>query len=374
MSDRFGLTAMGMVCALGTDSETIYKRAMAGDTTGMEPCTNVLPDGDVSPFGYVHLTAEQEQAAPARCEALLLASVEQIRSQIEQAVAEYTTERIGIVIGTSNSTMEEFTKNPDHIDMATPSSFLKEKLQLKGPAFVISTACSSSSKVFGCARKLLVNGLCDAVIVGGVDSFARIVENGFYALEALSLTLTRPMGKNRDGINLGEGAALFLMEKNKGKIFLAGVGESSDAYHLTAPHPGGRGAEQAMRAALADAGLKPEEIDTINLHGTGTVYNDQMESRAIERIFGLRPICCSTKPMTGHTLGAAGAIELGLCWLMLDRQRGIFPHVLNDVRDDELPQFPLAEKGNHMQVRTVLSNSFAFGGSNASVILERDAE
>ena len=371
MHEQMGLTALGMVCALGTDCETIYRRGMAGDTTGMEPCRDVLPDGQTSPFGFVHLSAEQEKEGDSRCEALVWAAAVQILPQIEAAKKKYGAARIGVAIGTSNSTMEEFTATPDDIDMSTPACFLKRRLGIGGPAFVISTACSSSAKVFASARKLIENDICDVVIVGGVDSFARIVENGFCALEALSLRKTEPLGKDRDGINLGEGAALFLLSRESAEISLAGVGESSDAYHLTAPHPGGRGAESAMRAAVADAGLTPEEIDVINLHGTGTVYNDKMETQAIERIFGLRPLCGSTKPLTGHTLGAAGAIELGLCWLMLKHQRGVMPHCLNGERDDALPALPLAVLGNDYPFRTILSNSFAFGGSNAAVILRR---
>ena len=369
----YGLTALGMVCALGNECGEILSRAMAGSTEGMVPCRGILPDGAVSPFGRVELTREQVAAAPSRCEALLWAAATQILPAIEEAGRTCSPERIGVVIGTSNSTMEEFTANPDRIDMSTPALFLKRRLGIGGPAFVVSTACSSSAKAFASARRLLEGGLCERVLVGGVDSFSRVVENGFFALEALSQRPTAPLCRERDGINLGEGAALFIMGRERGEVSLRGIGESSDAYHLTAPDPEGRGAEQAMRAALEDAGLAPEEIDLIHMHGTGTRYNDVMESLAIERIFGTRPLCCSTKQMTGHTLGAAGAISLGLCWLMLKVRSGALPHVMNGSRDKGLPALSLSRPGNRDPVRTVLANAFAFGGSNASVILQRAA-
>ena len=369
---RVGLTALGLVCALGDDTRTILERALAGDTSFMRPWTGVLPAGAVSPFGRVDLP-EPEEAAEPRCARLLRMAADQLEPELASLRRRVAWERVGIVLGSSNSTMEEFTRCPSGgIDMATPASFLKGLLGTGGPAWVVSTACSSSAKAFASARRLLAGGICDAVIVGGADSFSRVVENGFFALEALSGELAQPMGKRRSGINLGEGAALFIMEREGGPVSLLGIGESSDAYHLTAPHPEGRGAADAMRAALADAGLPPEAIGYINLHGTGTVYNDRMESLAIRDVFGLSVPCSSTKPMTGHTLGAAGAIEAGLCWLMLDAGDRLLPHVFDGERDETLPPLPLVGLNERRPCRTALSNSFAFGGSNASLILGRE--
>ena len=195
--------------------------------------------------------------------------------------------------------------------------------------------------------------------------------NGFHALEAISPELTRPLSADRNGINLGEGAALFLLRKaGEGEtgVELLGVGESSDAHHLTAPDPEGRGAEASMRAALADAGLGPSDIDYINLHGTGTTYNDAMECGAVRRVFGDATPCTSTKPLTGHTLGAAGAIEAALCWIALKAGKGVPPHRVPSV-DTSLAPFPVPGVGNDTVFKTALSNSFAFGGSNATVIL-----
>ena len=189
-------------------------------------------------------------------------------------------------------------------------------------------------------------------------------------MEALSPRRTRPLAADRDGINLGEGAAIFIMRRGglgEG-VSLMGVGESSDAYHLTAPDPQGGGAEASMRAALADAGLEPGDIDYVNLHGTGTTYNDTMECAAVLRVFGTAVACSSTKPLTGHCLGAAGAIEAALCYLALKRGEGAPPHAVDGV-DRSLAPFPVPAVGDATALKTALSNSFAFGGSNATVIL-----
>jgi 3-oxoacyl-[acyl-carrier-protein] synthase-1 len=337
----------------------------------MRRIKGILPGGDSTPFGCVDLPEDFEPALGSRCERLIAAAYQQIKDNVDALKTRIPLERIGVVLGTSNSAMEEFTQHPTRIDMALPAAFLKRYAGLKGPAYVISTACSSSGKVFASARALIEKGICDAVLVGGVDAYTRLVVNGFYALEALSTEVARPFGKDRTGINLGEGAALFILEKGPAEVMLLGVGESSDAYHLTAPEPTGKGAESAMRAALADAGLTPEAVDMLNLHGTGTTYNDKMESQAVLRVFGEKIPCASTKPMTGHTLGAAGAIEAALCWLILKNKGPAIPHLLTGERDTTLPNFPLIEKGSTLHPKTILSTSFAFGGSNVALLLGR---
>jgi len=341
------LTDLGIVSALGCGRGETMRRLNAGDALGMRSIT--LAGGERTFFGFADLPDAAFAAAPTRVAALLDAAMAQL--DLDSLYREIPHERVGAVLGTSNSTMEEFTDNPDKIDMAYPAERLKERWGVRGPAWCVSTACSSSAKVFASARRLLDAGICDAVLVGGADARTRTVIEGFHALESLSPGRTRPLAPDRDGINLGEGAAVFIMRKSGeveewkgGRVELLGVGESSDAYHLTAPDPEGKGAEASMRAALADAGLKPSDISFVNLHGTGTVYNDAMECAAVERVFGDGICRFSTKPLTGHCLGAAGAIEAALCWLAL--------------RERESPC-------------RVLSNSFAFGGSNASVILGR---
>jgi len=187
-------------------------------------------------------------------------------------------------------------------------------------------------------------------------------------LGALSKIHTNPFSENRNGINLGEGAALFIMEKGDNGIKLLGIGESSDAYHLTSPEPTGSGAISSMEKALADAQLKPSDIDFINMHGTGTTANDAMESLAINNVFGENVLCASTKPLTGHTLGAAGAISMGLSWLML-KHNFVIPHVFDGVFASDCAKIHLSGKNENKEINRILCNAFAFGGSNASIIM-----
>jgi len=367
------LTDLGIVSALGIGVDETARRLFAGDTSGMRPVKGLV-GGDETLFGFAPLPAADFVAAPTRVGALLDAVLRQLEPALANLRREVPPARIGVVIGTSNSTMEEYTDNPDRIDMAYPAERVKAKLGLGGPAWCVSTACSSGAKAFASARRLLESGICDAVLVGGADAYTRTVVEGFHALEALAPTLTRPLCADRVGINLGEGAALFVMRRDEGRgaglVRLLGVGESSDAHHLTAPDPEGKGAEASMRAALEDAGLSPEDVDYVNLHGTGTTYNDAMECAAVRRVFGDRTPCSSTKPLTGHCLGAAGAIEAALCFLALGDGRRPPPHGASPV-DGALAPFPVPQVGDVRPLRTVLSNSFAFGGSNASVILGR---
>ena len=301
-----------------------------------------------------------------RANRLLLLAVQNMRAEQEAFVARHGAHRVAVVLGASNTGIDEAQRHVDRwldegakppemwfsqIELGTSADYLRRLLGVKGPAYVVSTACSSSAKAFAAARRLIAAGVVDAAVVGGVDGRCRFAMNGFHALGALSQGLCRPLAPDRDGINLGEGVALFTMEKAATsaalpQVFFAGAGETSDAHHATAPDPEGRGAEAAMRAALADAGLAPSDIGYVNLHGTGTQANDEMEMKAVRRVFGESFTAYeSTKPFTGHCLGAAGAVEAAICWLKL--QAG-------DVAG------------------AALSNSFAFGGSNASVVLAQE--
>lgn len=244
------------------------------------------------------------------------------------------------------------------------------------PGAFLQATLDGEQALVGAARRLLRQGLCDAVLVGGVDTLCQLTLNGFAALESLSPELCQPMSRNRQGINIGEGAALLLMTRednnaSDGSPALLGAGESSDAYHISAPHPQGLGAETAMRAALADAGLVPADVDYLNLHATATRKNDEMESRAVARLFPDGVAASGTKPLTGHTLGCAGATELALCWLAL-RDGRLPPHVWDGEADAELPQLALVAAGSRFgrsSRRVCLSNSFAFGGSNACLLI-----
>jgi 3-oxoacyl-[acyl-carrier-protein] synthase-1 len=219
-------------------------------------------------------------------------------------------------------------------------------------------------------------GVCDAIVAGGVDTLCAFTLAGFAALESVSRTRCQPFSVNRSGINIGEGAALFLMSRDEAAVTLMGWGEASDAHHISAPDPAGRGADLAIRQALQRAGVEPDALDYINLHGTATLQNDAMESKVVNALFGDRVALSSTKAMTGHTLGAAGAIEAGLCWLAMqdNNPQGLLPpHLWDGAADPALPALQLAAPQQTLgrPLRRALSNSFAFGGTNAALIFGR---
>lgn len=387
---RFFLNKMSCACALGNTNAQVLESALAGSTKGMVSLKGEVPSREIK-FGLVSadLPEIKDKAFDFRTVRLLMYCVEKCRSDFDALISKYGKERVAIILGSSNTGIDEATRHvskwietgvrPDgfsfeQIQLGSPVKYLQKVLGVTAPAYVVSTACSSSAKVFASARRLIESGIVDAAIVGGVDGRCRFATNGFNALEALSHGDVAPFSASRDGINLGEGAALFTMETepdfdNGFCVRLAGVGETSDAYHATAPDPEGKGAEASMRAALEEAGMGAEDVEYVNMHGTGTLANDEMEGRAIWRVFGDKVLCASTKALTGHCLGAAGAVEAALGWLML-KYGGIIPHVGTSVVDSAIPQIKLAQKtdaGN--RVKNFLSNSFAFGGSNASVLL-----
>jgi 3-oxoacyl-[acyl-carrier-protein] synthase-1 len=228
--------------------------------------------------------------------------------------------------------------------------------------------------VFAAGQRLLDADFCDAVIAGGSDSLCKLTTNGFDALEAMAPGICNPFSINREGINIGEGAALLLMSRDEGPIRLLGVGESSDAWHMSAPEPSGKGAELAIRGALDQAALAPQQVGYINLHGTATPKNDEMESCVVNRVFGPDVPCSSTKSQIGHTLGAAGAQEVGLCWLLLDDlnvNKQLPMHLWDGAADPDLATIGLTVEGDAWQQDVCMSNSFAFGGSNVCVIIGR---
>ncbi len=375
---EYVLKNLGFVCALGANHEDIIKNAATGNTQAMF-ANDVYVDNVKIPFGIAPVASSNE----LRCFDLIDCALNQISADLELLKKTYDIHRLGIVIGSSNTGVHEAQKHIDQalcsgdkidkrvlkeLELGTPAEYIKNKTGFDGPAFCVSTACSSSLKVFQSARDLINNDICDAVLVGGVDARCDFALNGFYALSALSKKHTNPMSKNRDGINLGEGAALFIMEKSCCGIKLLGVGESSDAYHLTSPDPTGTGAMSSMRKALVDANLSEQDINFIIMHGTGTSANDSMESLAINSVFENDVLCASTKPLTGHTLGAAGAISMGVAWLML-KHNFIIPHIYDGIKDENCKNIKLAQIGDKCGLQNILCNAFAFGGSNASVII-----
>lgn len=306
------------------------------------------------------------------------------------AIARYGADRIGVFMGTSTSGILSSEVAYRHRDPATGrlpadhhyrethnaysvADFVRSYLHVEGPATVVSTACSSSAKVFATAQRMIQLGLIDAAVVGGVDSLCLTTLYGFSSLQLVSPNPCKPFDAQRDGISAGEGAAFALLERATGPhadaILLTGVGESSDAYHMSSPHPEGLGARSAMAAALATAGLQPQDIDYINLHGTATPSNDSVEDIAVTALFGSTTPCSSTKGYTGHTLGAAGGIEAVICALAL--REGLIPGGVGTETLD--PQLHCNYQLDTQQrtLRHVLSNSFGFGGSNCSLIFSR---
>jgi 3-oxoacyl-[acyl-carrier-protein] synthase-1 len=264
---------------------------------------------------------------------------------------------------------------PDDYSILTQHAFhglvdaLASHLGIVGPRYVVSTACSSSAKVFGSALRLMQSDLVDAVLVGGADSLCQITLRGFSSLGILSEHLCRPFGQGRDGINLGEGAALLLLERQEGGIQVRGVGESSDAHHMSAPDPEGKGARMAIMQALQQAGLDGKEVDYVNAHGTGTVLNDHMESRVLLEVCGKDVPVVSTKGYTGHMLGAAGATEA--VFVVAALEQGWIPISLGALPLDSNIEIRVNTDSYECFCRHAMSTSFAFGGSNAAVVLSR---
>jgi len=382
----------GVVCAAGHDLAALREAVFAGQPSG------VAINGDVWPGHELHLGAVRAalpsvDALPlpqrSRNNALLLAALAQIRPQVDEAISRHGAERIGVVLGTSTSGVGESEAaiaalardgrlpagfHVEQQELGSPALMLSQLLGLGGPSYVISTACSSGAKALASGARLLRAGLCDAVLVGGVDALCGMTVAGFTALESVDTARCRPMSATRAGINIGEGAALFVLSREPSSVRLSGYGESSDAHHISAPEPGGRGALAAMREALARADLQPADIGYLNLHGTATPQNDAMESRAVAELFGLDLPCSSTKPLTGHALGAAGAIEAAIAWLTVTGDGRLPVHHFDGERDAELPQIALVAPGQRLATapRYVMSNSFAFGGNNATLVLSHD--
>ena len=385
------LNSLGITCALGDDTRSVGDALFTASAPGGVAVSDFVTPGRPLALGRVPGALPSLDGHPlplrGRNNALLMQALAQIRTEAEAAIARYGAGRVAVVVGTSTSGVGESERAHRHRaeaggwplhfhyrqqEMGTPALFLAHELGLHGPAHVISTACSSSAKALASAARLLNAGLADAVLTGGVDSLCEFTVGGFSALGSVSEVRCNPFSRHRKGINIGEGAALFLMSREPGPVRLAGWGESSDAHHMSAPEPDGTGAESAIRAALQRAGLQPRDIGYVNLHGTATPQNDAMEAGVMSRIFGADTPCSSTKPLTGHTLGAAGAIEAGLCWLALSRGDGALPpHWWDGESDETLAPIGLVTPGARaaQPLRYALSQSFAFGGSNAALVL-----
>ena len=316
----------------------------------------------------------------------LALGVDGFRAKVSAATERYGANRIGVFVGTSTSGIEETEKayrearknngvlaaNYDLLathNIASLLRYVQKSLNLTGPGQSISTACSSSAKVFAAAHRHIMSGLCDAAVVGGVDSLCLTTLYGFNSLQLVSSEICRPYDVRRKGINIGEAAGFALLERvehGRGKVTLKGYGESSDAYHMSSPHPSGDGAALAMNHALQRAGLTPGDIDYINLHGTATPSNDAAEGAGVMQIFDKIPLCSSTKGFTGHTLGAAGITEAIISILALEHE--IVPGNLNLQECDNSIAITPIQHTQAAALGNVMSNNFGFGGSNCSLV------
>lgn len=396
------IVEIGITCALGQGKNEVLTSLFKNKDNADVSYANLFSGRTVPvakiPFSLPELPSRYHRYN-SRSNQLLSLVLDEIQPAVEKLKIEYSKNRIGVILGTSTSGMHEgalafshkqkTTQWPEGYnycqqEIAGPSLFASCYLDIKGPAYTISTACSSGVKTILSAKRLIDAGICDAVICGGVDTLCAMTLNGFDALELLSKTICNPFSKNRDGISLGEGAAVLILTKktdnpdhNEEYIELLGAGESSDAYHISAPDPTGEGARDAICLALEEAQLKSDQICYINLHGTASELSDAMESKVVNSLFGDKIPCSSTKPLTGHVLGAAGAIEAVFLWLSLScEHNNTIPipfHRWDGIKDPQLPPISLSiAKQNVSSINgqyALLSNSFAFGGSNVSVIL-----
>ncbi len=370
--------------------------ALRARRSGLAPCTfeNVALETYAGEVAGLDDSRLRSDLADFDCRNNRLAQLGLQQDGFVDAVAaaqkKYGAERIGVFMGTSTSGLlqtELAYRRRDPQSGALPpdfhyaqthntyclADFVQRYLGLKGPAFVVSSACSSTAKVFGNAARMIAAGVCDAAVVGGVDTLCLTTLYGFHSLGLISRTPCRPFDVARDGISLGEGAGFALLEKGTARtdeaVMLLGVGESSDAHHMSTPHPQGLGAQLAMHRALASAGLEPQDIDYINLHGTSTKTNDASEDQAVFELFGDKTPCSSTKGWTGHLLGAAGITEAIISILAI--KHGLIPGSLHTQMLDPELRSNYQVDNRDARLQRVMSNSFGFGGSNCSLIFGR---
>lgn len=388
----------GVVCGAGNTVEQLWTSCICGNQSGIDKVRS-LSGKD---FFVAKVSDNVLQKTAARFDTRLIriadAALRQIDDVIACAISCYGSSRVAVCVGScDNGTELSFAAHKQFVECGAfptgyslemqgadyPASFIAEKYGVTGATLAFSTACSSSAVAIIKAAELIKSGFADAVIAGGVDIVSDTVLLGFDSLEAVAPEVTNPFSKHRRGITLGEGAAFFVMAKDDAitttHIKLLGYGESADAHHMTSPELSGSGAANAMSAALKRASINARDIDYINLHGTGTKFNDSMEANAVAKVFGENVPVSTTKPLTGHTLGAAGALEAAICYTTLVHNAGktdadvqLPVQMWDGVRDEALPFINIVSKGTALckeHVRICMSNSFAFGGSNTCLIL-----
>ncbi|MCR5317669.1 MAG: 3-oxoacyl-ACP synthase [Treponema sp.] len=392
-------SAPGVFCSAGKNIGELWAGVCSADNSGIKK-TRTLSGKE---FFAARVEDDSLPKVKARLDMkitrLEAAALLQIEDFIFEAKEKYGSDRVAVCVGSCDNGSElsiaghkaffEQGNFPLSYSLENQcadyvATFVSENYELKGASLAFTTACASSAAAISKAAELIRSGLADAVVAGGVDIASDTVLLGFDSLESISLQKTNPFSKNRNGITLGDGAAFFLLSrdnllKSGVPVILSGSGQSSDAYHITSPDPEGNGAADAMQKALDDAALKAEDIDYLNLHGTGTRLNDSMEAKAVEKVFASHKLLCSsTKSETGHTLGAAGALEAAVCWALIQESAKGSDKVplqaWDGERDSELPDLNFAGKDSSVKfrVRNCMSNSFAFGGSNTVLILSAE--
>jgi 3-oxoacyl-[acyl-carrier-protein] synthase I len=386
------ISSYSIVNCLGAGSQAVLD-ALFEKRSGLAPCDfeTVEVETHVGRVAGLEGTPVRDDLGRYDCRNNRLAQIglelDGFAAAVTAARERYGAARIGVFVGTSTSGILETelayrrrdpgtgVLPPDYRYHETHNTysladFVRRYLGLGGPAFVISSACSSTAKVFGNAARMIAVGLCDAAVVGGVDSLCLTTLHGFHSLELTSSGPCRPFDTARDGISIGEGAGFALLEKAdsaRGAALLLGIGESSDAHHMSTPHPEGLGAKLAMERALRSAGASPADIDYVNLHGTGTRTNDAAEDCAVWQMFNGTTPCSSTKGATGHLLGAAGITEAIISILAIGND--LMPGSAHTREIDPALRSNYLLNNREARVRRVMSNSFGFGGSNCSVVL-----
>jgi 3-oxoacyl-[acyl-carrier-protein] synthase I len=379
------VTGYSILSALG-NGQAQHVDALAKGTTGLGP--SPIPLEFETAAGAVNHDLPELPLAllpwSTRLAKMAAALLVDLEEPLQRARERWRPERIAVLLGTSTAGAEttelaykkfvaggKFPRDYDFQRQHTFGAVLSVVRKLSGcngPSWMASTACTSSGKTFATAQRLLAADVIDAAIVGGLDTLCTMTMTGFHALQALDRNACRPFRETRGGISIGEGGSFALVErKGEARVLIEGIGETSDAYHISAPHPEGLGAQAAMRDAIATAGCKPSDIDHVNAHGTGTLLNDTAEANAIKNVIGPEVPCVSTKAYTGHTLGAAAAIEMALSACAIEN--GFIPPSIGEGNVDPKLGINVPIKITKQKLERVLSNSFAFGGNNVSILV-----
>jgi 3-oxoacyl-[acyl-carrier-protein] synthase-1 len=379
------VTGYSMLSALGRGRQH-HLDALASGTTGLGPSPIPLEFATATGDVKIELPELPTDMLPwsTRLARMAAALLQDIDEPLRRAREKWRPERIAVLLGTSTAGAEttevayrqfvEGGKFPRDYDFQRQHTFgavltvVRKLTGCNGPSWMASTACTSSGKTFATAQRLIAADVIDAAIVGGIDTLCTMTLQGFNSLQALDRVACRPFRAARNGISIGEGGSFALVEREgDARVLIEGVGETSDAYHISAPHPQGLGAQTAMSDALAAAGRKPEDIDHVNAHGTGTHLNDTAEANAIKVVLGTDVPCVSTKAYTGHTLGAAAALEMAFSACAIEE--GFLPPAIGDGDIDPKIEVNIPTEKTTGKFERVLSNSFAFGGNNVSLLI-----